>query len=126
MRWREEIDELHRFFEAYFLGTESSIERAEAVFAPEFSFVGASGTESDRDNTLQMIRDGHAHTSNLTITTSDHRLVLQTADVIVATYIEHHQLSEGINHRLSTVVFVPDPTAPNGLLWKHVHETWIT
>ncbi len=126
MRWREEVDELHQFFEAYFLGTESSIERAEAVFAPEFRFVSVSGIDSDRASTLQMITDGHAHTSNLTITTSDHRLILHTDEVLVATYIEHHQLSEGANHRLSTVVFVPDATAPNGLQWKHVHETWIT
>lgn len=126
MRWREEIDQLHEFFEAYFSGAETSLERAEAVLAPEFTIVGTDGVESDREGTLEMLSDGHAHTSDLTITTSDHRLVLRSEEVIVATYLEHHELSERHNHRLSTVIFVADPTTPNGLLWHHVHETWVT
>jgi len=47
MRWSEEIDGLHAFFEAYFLGTESSLDRVEAVLAPDFSIVGPHGVESD-------------------------------------------------------------------------------
>ena len=126
MRWREEIVQLHDFFETYFLGTETSLERVEAVFAPEFTVVAASGIESDRESTMQMLVDGHAHTSDLKITTTDHRLILQTEDAIVASYIEHHELSQRDNHRLSTVVFVADSTAPNELLWLRVHETWLT
>ena len=81
MRWRDEIDQLHMFFEAYFLAAESSLGRA---------------------------------------------LVLQTDEVTVATYVEHHELRDRDNHRLSTGVFVADSTAPNGLLWLRVHETRIT
>lgn len=126
MKWHEEIDQLHEFFEAYFLGEQTSLERAEAVLAPEFTIVGPHGIESDRAQTIQMLRDGRAHTTDLTITTSDHRLVAQAADLLVATYLEHHRLSDGENRRLSTVVFVPEPDAPNGLLWLRVQETWIT
>ena len=45
--------------------------------------------------------------------------------MVVASYQEHHQLTERRNARLSTVVFTRDPSAPNGLLWFRVHETWM-
>jgi len=122
MRWSEEIDGLH----AFFVGTESSLDRVEAVLAPDFSIVGPHGVESDRETTMQMLRDGHAHTTHLSITTSDHRLLLSTEETIVATYVEQHQLRDRQNRRLTTVVFIPDAAAPNGLLWSRAHETWLT
>jgi len=124
MRWREEIVELHAFFEAYFLGKESSLGRVENALAAGFTMVGANGVESDRESAMRMILAGHAHTVNLSITTSDHRLLLQSGDTVVATYIEHHESSDGGNRRLSTVVFTADAAAPNGVCWLRVHETW--
>jgi len=124
VRWREEIEELHDFFEAYFTGAEDSLARAEAVLAPEFTIVGPDGSEADRAATIRMLQGGHAHTSDLTITTSDHRLLHDAEAVLVASYVEHHDLGDRQNHRLSTVVFRPDPAAPNGLNWLRVHETW--
>ena len=125
MNWRREIEELHQFFEGWFLGTEASMQRVESVFAPEMSFVGPNGVESNRAETLQMIRDGRAHTTQLEIATTDHRLIHRGDDTLVASYVEHHQLTESSNRRLSTVVFLPEPEAPNGLVWLRVQETWI-
>jgi hypothetical protein len=46
-------------------------------------------------------------------------------EMAVMTYHEL-QLNDGVpNQRLSTVVFRQDPAAPNGLVWVHVHETWM-
>lgn len=70
MRWREEIEQLHEFFEAYLSGAEISLERAEAVLAPEFTIVGADGDESDRESTMRLLLDGHAQTRDLTISWS--------------------------------------------------------
>lgn len=125
MRWRDEIVELHEFFEAYFLGTESSLGRAESALAPEFTIVTPDGAESDRAGTLEMLRNGHAHATELSITTTDHRLIAGTDEVVVAGYVEHHQFGHRENHRCSTVVFIADPGAPNGWSWRHVQETWL-
>ncbi len=125
MDWQREIDELHAFFEAYFLGTEDSLDRFESVLADGFTIVGPDGAEGDRPATLQMVRDGHAHTDSLSITVSDHRLLARTDELIVATYVEHHQLRDRTNHRLATVVFHVDPAGPNGVRWLRVHETWL-
>ena len=125
MGWHEEIDELHAFFEAYFLGTEDSLDRFEAALADGFTTVGPDGAEHDRASTVRMVRDGHGHTDSLTITTSDHRLLAATDDLVVATYVEHHELRDRANHRLATVVFRVDPAGPNGLRWLRVQETWV-
>jgi hypothetical protein len=126
MDWQAEIIELHDFFEDYFLGKTSSLARAETAFGPKFTFVGPNAETRNRASVIQMLADGHAHTQDLTITTTDHHLLLETPEAIVATYIEHHEHNEGQpNHRLTTVVFVPDPNAPNGLLWHRAQETWV-
>ncbi len=127
MDWQAEIVELHDFFEDYFLGKTASLNRAKDAFGPKFTFVGPDGQTRNRASVIQMLADGHAHTEQLKITTTDHQLLLETPDAVVATYVEQHELSEGrTNHRLTTVVFIPDDDAPNGLVWHRAQETWLT
>ncbi len=125
MGWIKEIEELHAFFEALFLGSETSMDRAEVAFAPGFTFAGPDGTEHDRPGVIEMLHEGRAHTNDLRITTSDHHLVVETDGVLVCTYVEHHHLSTRQTHRLTTAVFVPERSAPNGLQWLRVQETWL-
>lgn len=124
--WHREIDDLHAVFEAYFLGTVDALDRVEEVLADDFTLVGAHGVTSDRAATMAAIRDGHGHTEALRIVCSGHRLLWEADDVIVAAYVETHELADRSNHRQSTVVFRRDATAPNGLRWVRVHETWMT
>jgi len=125
MRWRQEIEELHDFFENYFRGTESSLERVEEALAPGFSIVGPDADESDRDQTLTALRVGQGRATDLRITTRDHRLILEDGNTVVAAYVEQHDSPSGQTLRRSTVVFVVDVEGPNGLRWLRVHETWM-
>lgn len=124
--WRSEIDELHAFFEAYFLGRldRADIGRVERALARDFTMLGPNGTEADRTATLSTIENGHAHTDSLEITVTEHRLIVSTDEHVVATYVENHTLADRTNHRVATVVFVRDPDGPNGLRWVRVQETW--
>jgi len=123
--WLAEIEELHNMFESYFLGTTTSLARAEVALAAEFAIVGPDGVEADRAQTMAALLAGHGHTSSLEISITDAELILETNDIVVARYVENHQLSDRTNHRLATVVFIRSPAGPNGLLWRRVHETWI-
>ena len=126
--WKTEIIELHRFFEAYFLGTLplEALERAEAAFHEHFTMIGPDGDLRNRATILQMLHDGHHHTDDLTITTSKHTLIHDDGGALVAAYVERHDLREGrSNERWTSVVFAPDDAAPNGLAWRHAQETWI-
>lgn len=123
--WRREIDELHAFFEGYFLGETSSVARVDAVLGAAFTMVGPDGVVSDRATTMRAIETGHGHTAHLKIRCSQHELIYESSDVIVATYVESHDLADRTNHRRTTVVFGYDPQAPNGLSWLRAHETWL-
>ena len=61
----------------------------------------------------------------LTIEIRNVRPVLDTGDLVIATYEEWQRWSGGSNARTSTVVFTIDSGARHGLRWKHVHETWL-
>ena len=125
--WHREIVELHEFFESYFVGAigADDVGRLEAALAPDFTIVAPGGVESTRAHTVAAIRAGHAHTSQLTISITEPRLLIGLADVVVARYVEHHELGETGSDRLSTVVFSRVVDAPNGLRWRTVHETWL-
>lgn len=124
-RWREEIEELHDVFEAYFLGSIDSLERIEAALGIDFTIVGPNGVESSRAETVQALASGHGHTASLLITVTEPRLLIENDDLLIASYIENHELAGRKNHRRSTVVFSKDDVGPNGLQWHRVHETWI-
>ncbi len=126
MDWVAEVEQLHEFFEAYFLGETDSIERLEAVLAAGFTMAGPDGRVSSRAEIIQMVVDGHAHTSSLTIETTGHRLVVERDGIVVGTYVETHHLADRRNDRLTTAVFEADPATPNGVRWLHAQETWIT
>jgi hypothetical protein len=125
MDWVSEIVQLHAFFQGYFLGELDEIERFESVLHDDFSMIDPSGSYSTRSEILARVRAGHAHTKSLEIVTSDHALVSRMSDVVVARYVETHHLHERSNHRITSVVFVADHHATNGVSWLHAHETWL-
>lgn len=123
--WQREVDELHEFFQALFHGQIDSLDRADAGFGPDFTFVGPDGSLADRGQILQMLESGRGHSSQLRISVEAHRTIVETDALIVGEYIEVHEVSDGGNRRRSTVVFDVDPEGPNGVRWRHVHETWL-
>ena len=127
MRWSDEIRGLHAFFEGYFLGTlpADDLSRFADVLDPAFTIVGPDGSVADRATTIEMVRQGHAHTRDMTIECLDLELLHQGDTTLVASYVERHAWADGReNRRLATVVFAADATMPHGARWVRVHETW--
>ena len=125
--WHDEIIQLHEFFEAYFLGTvpEDDLSRMDAALSPGFTHLGPHGAVTDRAGTIAAVRAGYAHTQSLEITITEASVLAESDGLIVCRYVENHALTAGSNHRWSTAAFVPDDSAPNGLAWVTVHETWV-
>ena len=123
--WEREIVELHEFFEGYFLGTRSDLERVDAALAHDFTMAGPDGSLAGRAATLSAIRSGANTHQELRILVTQSRLIAESAELVVAEYIETHELPSVDNHRRSTVTFRRDPEGPNGLRWVRVHETWL-
>lgn len=125
MDWVTEIDELHAFFEDFFLARESSMQRVEQALAPGFTMISPDGSSADRSAVLEAIRAGHGHTAELRIVTSDHALIVESDDLVVAVYVETHHLTDRRNDRRTTVVFEKDEEGPNGVRWLHAQETFM-
>lgn len=127
--WRREIEELHDFFEGWFRGglpeTDEVFERVAGVLHEELVFVPPSGRRIRRAELLAGLRSGHGSRPALEIRIERAELHLERAELLVATYEEWQREEGSATARLSTVVFAPDPAAPNGLSWLHVHESWI-
>lgn len=125
MDWAREIRDLHEFFEAWFLGTADSMQPMLDALVDDFTIVSPSGDVSDRVATIAAVESARAHTSSLRIRIRGDELLAATDELVVARYIESHDLVDRSNDRRSTVVFRVDPRRPNGLRWLTVHETWL-
>ena len=132
--WQLEVVELHAFFEAYFRGelAAGDVDRFERVLAAGFTIVAPGGGVSSREQTLTAVRANHGAAPELRIRVEDAELLIpgdgsSTGDggLLVGRYVEVHDSPAGTTRRISTVVMSPAAEAPNGLVWRTVHETWL-
>jgi hypothetical protein len=123
---------LHDFFVEWFNDT---VDDTDAVFArvatvlhPDFSMVVPSGETIDRDVVLDLVRAAHASAEGAAPVRIEIRSLVDRAvtdDAALVTYEEWQFAGDRLqNRRTSTAYFVG--MAPNGVVWRHLHETLIT
>lgn len=120
---RAEIIELHVEFERWFRGESDSPARIEASIPEEFTFITPQGDVVDGVTLRKNMRAGRG-ARQLRIRIENVVVRWSEGDVVIATYEEWHDHDDYTTARQSTVVFAVDDSAPGGLLWRHVHETW--
>ena len=127
--WKREIEELHAFFQDWIGGaadrSADRFGRLEDALAEGFTFVTPSGESLEREAVIGAVRRAHGTRPGLRITIREPRLVHSEGDHRVATYQEWQETEEDRTGRISTVVFRRREGAPHGLVWIHLHETWI-
>lgn len=127
--WKQEIIELHDFFERWMRGddplTDDAFQRVRAVLADGFELIHPEGRRIEREPLLDRLRKAHGSRPEKKIWIEAPRLQFTRGVVQVATYEEWQEDDNGRDGRLSTAVFQRVPDAPNGLVWRHVHETWL-
>ncbi len=119
-----EIEELHVEFERWFSGESDSLDRVERVLADHFTMVPPSGETVHRADLIAGLKMAKGAVQ-LDIEIRNPTIRWEGADGLLVSYEEWQTTTEKSNGRQSTVLFVPDADAPNGLKWVHVHETWI-
>lgn len=131
-RCREEIDALHQFFEDWLGGarpdTDDAFVRVRCVLADEFRLIHPAGEWRTRDEILSGLRRGHGRRPGLTIEIRNAQVLRTGPERCLAAYKEWQHGPDATDGRLSSVVFRREPTdldLPEGLVWEHVHETWI-
>lgn len=126
----QEVIELHAFFEAWLGGALPNEEHAFARFttatAPDFTLIGPEGNAMDAAAVAGWIRQSHGTRPGFRLWTSDHRLLHADGACALVTYLEWQTRDDATTCRISTALFLAAPGAPNGYIWRHVHETWCT
>ncbi|WP_245679233.1 DUF4440 domain-containing protein [Actinomadura hibisca] len=124
-----EIIDQHRFIEEWLGGTVPRSAQHYAAFVerhtPGFVLHGPGGDAVRRDALMADLEKAHGAVPGLAIEIRGVRVLEEAGDLIAAVYEEHQQSPAETSARRSTVLFVRDEAAPNGLLWRHLHETWI-
>lgn len=127
--WREEIVDLHAFFEEWLAGRVPSgadrFARVERALAPGFTFVSAHGRLLSRDELLDVLCGAHGSRPGLEIRIEEPTLRSVEGRIVLATYVEHQRTGEAETRRLSTAMLEAAPGDATGWRWRHVHETWI-
>lgn len=127
--WRDEIEELHDFFEGWMRGDlpdePASLARMEEALAPDFTFVTTAGEMLGREAVVEGVRSAHGARPGLRIEIREPRLLQVWDDRRLAVYEEWQHFEGSSDGRISTVLLCPNDNAPRGLAWVHVHETRI-
>ena len=129
VRCCDEVVQLHEFFEGWLGGglanTEANFERLTAVMSPDFRIISPEGTVTDYESLLAGLRQGHNARPGFRLWVKQVEGRLLAPDLALVTYEEWQEIEGVMNARVSTAVFRQKPTAPNGVEWLHVHETWL-
>lgn len=129
-----EVEDLHRFFVDWFGGrctnTDEVFERRlNQRLAADFALIQPSGLVLERGPLVGALRHAWGTNPKLEIEIHEPAARLIGPDTILITYQEWQRnarnASRANGKRLSTAIMRRSAEVPEGMLWLHVHETWI-
>ncbi|MEV4164750.1 hypothetical protein [Nonomuraea dietziae] len=122
---RAEIVRHHRVIEDWLTGrgARADLPAFADAHTPAFTLITPDGEALPLPRVLAMIEAAYGAVPTLAISIRDVTVVASAESFVVATYEEHHG-GQNASVRRATVVLVRDTTAPHGLRWTHLHETW--
>ena len=127
-----EVVRLHEVIEAWTTGRLPETYAAFAGFAdalgPDFLIINPQGSAEPRGHVVPRFRERHgARGPSFRITIDNAALRLTQGDHALVTYQEIWSLGEEpAGTILSSAWLRREDTAPGGVLWLHLHETWLT
>jgi hypothetical protein len=124
---RREVIALHEFFVRWFTSGEGAdFASCERAFAPDFAMVTPEGKLHGRDAIVAMLRDARGALSpGFAITILDPHPVWTDGDAVLLGYVEQQYRDGRVTRRRSTALFTRDASAPRGVVWRYLQETWM-
>ena len=119
-----EVHALHEIFVALFTGRSTDYARCEAALAPDFRMISPEGLHLERDQVLKNIATAVAP-PDFCICVKDLQTIAQFPDSVLLRYTEEQYRNSKTTRRLSTALFTADIRAPQGVMWRYLHETWM-
>ncbi|HVI88939.1 MAG TPA: hypothetical protein VM659_11575 [Dongiaceae bacterium] len=138
-RARQEIIDLHDFFALWFRPPAEATDRLDlarcrTALAPDFRQIAPDGQSHPRAMLLQRLEAARgSRPAGFTIEIEDIRLIWQNAEAVLLDYVERQYCREpskagaasGETRRRATAFFTLSMAAPNGVVWRHLQETWL-
>lgn len=128
----KEINELHAFFVAWFRGrlpdSDEAWSRVTDALDDDFHLVSPDGRVQVRASLLAQIRGRYGQiesTVDYAIWTQGVQVLFADMDHVLVMYEEWQRIDGKERGRRSTALLSFDSRGPNGLRWRHVHETWM-
>lgn len=124
---RAEVIARHDFFVGWFTGQlpQAAMDASARAFAPDMQMIPPDGRMIDAAQVIAMLqaaRGMRAADFSIRVEIGSARLLGALALVV---YDEHQSLEGRHTSRRSSALFSADPDAPEGVVWRHLQETWI-
>jgi hypothetical protein len=127
--YEQEVIELHQYFEDWLAGEApidaGTFNRLARAIAPDCVIINPDGTSTSGEALLAQMHTASGSRPNWRMWVQDIRLQFQVGDLYIVTYEEWHQRGDETTGRLCTAILQTNSDAPLGLVWRHVHETWL-
>jgi hypothetical protein len=123
-----EVRRRHDFFVAWFTGRAEAEDMALSMrsFAPDMQRIGPDGGFQTAAEVIKMVENARGVLDGrfeIRIDLLSARLI--NPDIALLVYNEHQSHVDKRNSRRSTALFSADRQAPEGVVWRHLQETWI-
>jgi hypothetical protein len=119
-----EVRAMHETFVELFTSRSRDYARCAAALAPDFWMIGPDGLCLKRSRVLKGIAAAAAP-PDFRISIEGIKVVAEFPDSVLLHYIEEQYRNPKTTRRLSTALFTADAEAPQGVVWRYLHETWM-
>ena len=123
-----EIEASHDFFVRWFLGTAEEAEFALWLRTthPEFRLTTPGGEMLDEPAIRRWIAaaKGSVH-ERFEIAIEDPEVIHASDEAVLLIYVERQYRDGRTTRRQSMAFFLRDDSAPRGVVWRHLQETWL-
>lgn len=127
LAWQEVVA-LHAFFETWLQESESVMDfsEVEAAIGRDFRLISPDGKIDEREAIVSSIRDARGSRGPaFTMAVLDPHAIWAGDGAVLLEYTEQQYRDGRTTRRRSTALFLADPAAPRGVLWRHLQETWM-
>ena len=128
-RARDEVVSLHEFFVAWYdraTADATDFDRFDKVMGAGMKMIPPSGDMLERDAVISYVRNNRAtFHGDYAIEIADIQPAWEAGNAIVVTYIDKQERRGTKTTRRASALFVESSSAPNGVEWRHLHETWM-
>jgi hypothetical protein len=124
-----EIVSLHDFFVAWYdknTAGATDFGRFEKAMGAGMQMIPPAGVLLDRDAIVSYVQSNRGvFDDDFAIEIADIRRAWEANGAIAVTYIERQTRAGEKTARRATALFTESSSAPNGVEWRHLHETWM-